>query len=115
MLWVPIDVVKERMQVQKLAPRSVTVTDAAAGNYRSTMHALRSIGATEGIRGIYKVGNEAAAGEGQGKKIATVVLTHQSCVCVCVFVVCVLSIRAMRRLSCRLALSRHCSSCSMRR
>uniref|UniRef100_K3X8A2 Mitochondrial carrier protein n=1 Tax=Globisporangium ultimum (strain ATCC 200006 / CBS 805.95 / DAOM BR144) TaxID=431595 RepID=K3X8A2_GLOUD len=49
-LWVPIDVIKQRMQVQ---------TQARAGAnpsiyYRSTAHAMQMIAKTEGVRGFYK-------------------------------------------------------------
>ncbi|EQC27054.1 hypothetical protein SDRG_15168 [Saprolegnia diclina VS20] len=43
--WVPIDVVKERMQVQTLHQ---------ANGYRNTLHALQTIARTEGLRGMYK-------------------------------------------------------------
>lgn len=51
-LWVPIDVVKERLQVQS------SCNDVKGGgyekNYRGNIHALRSIMKYEGLRGIYK-------------------------------------------------------------
>jgi hypothetical protein len=47
-LWVPIDVIKERMQVQRLT----TNTDALY--YRSAPDAMRKIMAYEGLRGIYR-------------------------------------------------------------
>ncbi|OQR92131.1 inorganic diphosphatase [Achlya hypogyna] len=43
--WVPIDVVKERMQVQRTHQ---------AGAYKNTWHALQTIARTEGLRGMYK-------------------------------------------------------------
>ena len=46
-LWVPIDVVKERLQVQKKNGSGLT-------NYRGNIHAMRSIMRHEGLRGIYK-------------------------------------------------------------
>jgi hypothetical protein len=48
-LFVPIDVVKERMQVQR---RSTSA--AAEAYYTSTFDALSKISRTEGVRGIYK-------------------------------------------------------------
>jgi hypothetical protein len=42
--WVPIDVIKERLQVQS----------HKGGGYRNTIHALQTIARYEGIRGIYK-------------------------------------------------------------
>lgn len=46
-LWVPIDVVKERMQVQTKSTRQPVY-------YRNTAHAMRTIMKTEGLRGLYK-------------------------------------------------------------
>jgi len=46
-VWVPIDVVKERLQVQS----NMSVLDV---KYTGNMHALRTILATEGLRGIYR-------------------------------------------------------------
>ena len=46
-LWVPIDVVKERMQVQSNVPEQRL-------HYRSTMHAIATIARTEGLRGVYR-------------------------------------------------------------
>jgi len=46
-LWVPIDVVKERLQVQRNNRVGLT-------NYRGNIHAIQSIMRHEGLRGIYK-------------------------------------------------------------
>lgn len=49
-LWVPIDVIKERMQVQtKLAAEGKERV-----YYRNTLHALQTIMKTEGLGGLYK-------------------------------------------------------------
>ena len=50
LLWVPIDVVKERMQVQTRAAAAAT----GAPYYRSTTDALRQIMAREGLAGVYR-------------------------------------------------------------
>lgn len=50
-LWVPVDVVKERMQVQRAAGSGAA---ASATYYTSTPHALRSIMAGEGLAGLYR-------------------------------------------------------------
>jgi hypothetical protein len=47
LLWLPIDVVKERLQVQRL-------TEGYAGNYKGNLDALRTIWRTEGFRGMYR-------------------------------------------------------------
>ncbi|GBG24409.1 Mitochondrial substrate carrier family protein E [Hondaea fermentalgiana] len=56
-LWVPIDVIKERMQIQSL-PRSSKVAEVKASQgdrfYASGYDALRSIVRTEGWRGFYR-------------------------------------------------------------
>lgn len=44
-LWVPIDVVKERLQIQE---------KGGVGNYRGSSHALTTIFRTEGLSGIYR-------------------------------------------------------------
>lgn len=49
-LFVPVDVIKERMQVQGAAAAS----SSSPSYYRSTAHAVRSIMRGEGLRGIYK-------------------------------------------------------------
>ena len=46
-LWVPIDVVKERMQVQSNVPE-------LSLHYRSTLHAIATIARSEGLRGVYR-------------------------------------------------------------
>ena len=50
MVFVPVDVVKERMQIQVLGE---TVSDLPV--YRSSLDAIRTILRTEGLLGIYKV------------------------------------------------------------
>lgn len=55
-LWVPIDVVKERQQVQsnlKALASSATATSSPK-LYRNTFDALITIARTEGLRGIYR-------------------------------------------------------------
>lgn len=52
-LWVPIDVVKERLQTQQPA-RAGGALHAADAPYRGSVHALRTILASEGVRGLYK-------------------------------------------------------------
>ena len=52
-LWVPIDVVKERMQIQTKAGHAVP--NPTGHYYKSTTHAFQIILRNEGIRGIYKV------------------------------------------------------------
>ena len=47
-LWVPIDIVKERMQVQSVLPAQSPL------HYHSTTHAISTIARTEGLRGIYR-------------------------------------------------------------
>jgi len=60
LFWVPIDVIKERMQVQGARPSaaaSLPVDAAAAGGvgyYRNTLDAVRQITAREGLRGVYR-------------------------------------------------------------
>ena len=48
LLWVPIDVVKERLQVQRLAG------DNYAGKYNGNIDAVKQIYRTEGLRGVYR-------------------------------------------------------------
>lgn len=48
LFWVPIDVIKERLQVQN------NNTSIKNNGYKNTSHAIRSIWKGEGIRGIYK-------------------------------------------------------------
>jgi hypothetical protein len=48
-LWVPIDVTKERLQIQEKAGKGVPTT-----NYKGSIDAVHTILRTEGFRGIYK-------------------------------------------------------------
>ena len=50
-LWVPIDVLKERLQVQASPAAAVS---RAIPVYRGSAHAIRSVWAHEGLRGMYK-------------------------------------------------------------
>mmetsp|Transcript_19477 Transcript_19477/g.40774 ORF Transcript_19477/g.40774 Transcript_19477/m.40774 type:complete len:369 (+) Transcript_19477:143-1249(+) len=50
-IYVPVDVVKERMQVQRLSNLSI---QGASQNYHGSWDALQKIIKTEGTRGIYK-------------------------------------------------------------
>lgn len=69
--WVPIDVIKERLQVQGALPALAAARASASSSspsaaaavapaqleslkYRGNVHALRTVLATEGLRGIYK-------------------------------------------------------------
>jgi hypothetical protein len=49
-IYVPVDVVKERMQVQ----RKVNASSSSGYQYSGSWDALRQITKTEGVRGIYK-------------------------------------------------------------
>lgn len=51
-LWVPIDVIKERMQVQ--TRQSSTGTASSRVYYRNTFHALQMIMQTERLGGLYR-------------------------------------------------------------
>lgn len=51
-VYVPVDVVKERMQVQRKA--NIASTSSLGYQYNGSWDALRQIARTEGIRGIYK-------------------------------------------------------------
>jgi hypothetical protein len=56
---VPVDVVKERLQIQRHVVSSGTGAGAGAGSeaapyYKSSMDAVKTIFQTEGIRGIYR-------------------------------------------------------------
>ena len=65
-LWVPIDVVKERMQIQRVLRRPRAPVAAAADGatgaatvkpplvYRNGVHALQSIVKSEGVVGLYR-------------------------------------------------------------
>jgi len=55
-LWVPIDVVKERMQIQRVI-KNVS-SPAAVGSppvFRNGWHAMSSIVKSEGVTGFYRV------------------------------------------------------------
>jgi hypothetical protein len=57
-LWVPIDVVKERMQIQRVplaVPGAATAAVESSFVYRNSWHALTTIVKTEGFKSIYKV------------------------------------------------------------
>jgi hypothetical protein len=58
LLWVPIDVVKERMQIQRVPKLGQAGTDALAAGaprvYRNSWDALVTIVRSEGIRSVYK-------------------------------------------------------------
>jgi hypothetical protein len=45
--WTPMDVVKQRMQVQSSEV-------ASTGNYKSSMHGVAQVVKNEGVRGLYK-------------------------------------------------------------
>jgi hypothetical protein len=49
-LFVPVDVIKERMQVQGAS----AVSSSAPGYYRNTAHAVKTILRGEGVSGIYR-------------------------------------------------------------
>ena len=57
-LFVPVDVVKERLQVARSTIAKGAVenfsTSSAHGHYRGSAHALRTIIAEEGLRSIYR-------------------------------------------------------------
>lgn len=54
LVYVPVDVVKERLQVQRRL-RSGREIPGALPMYRGTWHALATIMETEGLRGVYRV------------------------------------------------------------
>ena len=54
LLWVPIDVVKERLQVQG-SPGARASASTGASQYLGPLHAGRAILHQEGVRGLYKV------------------------------------------------------------
>jgi hypothetical protein len=51
-VYVPVDVIKERLQVQHASPPSTSTTSVV--NYRSSWHALQTISQAEGILALYK-------------------------------------------------------------
>jgi hypothetical protein len=53
-VYVPVDVVKERLQVQSRLLSGKEVSGVLP-MYRSTTHALKTILETEGVRGVYRV------------------------------------------------------------
>jgi len=53
-IYVPVDVVKERMQVQQLPLETLTDTEKVTRRYNNSFHALKQIVKTEGVRGIYR-------------------------------------------------------------
>jgi Mitochondrial carrier protein len=55
-VYVPVDVIKERMQVQELQQQNPSINSSTNYNsyYRNTYDAMRQILQTEGIRGIYR-------------------------------------------------------------
>ena len=53
-LWVPIDVTKERLQIQETRKGHDKCGARNHTNYRGSIDALRTIMRTEGLRGIYK-------------------------------------------------------------
>mmetsp|Transcript_20639 Transcript_20639/g.34722 ORF Transcript_20639/g.34722 Transcript_20639/m.34722 type:complete len:228 (+) Transcript_20639:597-1280(+) len=54
-LFVPVDVIKERMQIQTLASSETAAAGAHSGTfYKSTIDAVSTIARVEGIRGIYR-------------------------------------------------------------
>jgi hypothetical protein len=53
-LWVPIDVIKERMQVQVPVGDAAGVAAPQRVYYRNTLHAVQTIMHTERVRGLYK-------------------------------------------------------------
>ena len=52
-VFVPVDVVKERLQVQR-SSHVVGSLQATGTPYKGSLHALRTIFVEEGIRGVYK-------------------------------------------------------------
>lgn len=70
MVYVPVDVVKERLQIQRTGGDSVASSGPGGGTggrnnrvppappaYKGSIDALRTIARTEGFRGVYKVEN----------------------------------------------------------
>ena len=53
-IYVPVDVVKERMQVQQRVLNTTTPTIGQSYQYKGSWDAFQKISRTEGIRGIYK-------------------------------------------------------------
>jgi hypothetical protein len=54
LVWLPIDVIKERLQVQSLIPDAPAGPAGAPLKYAGTLDAARSILRYEGLRGLYK-------------------------------------------------------------
>jgi hypothetical protein len=52
-VFVPVDVIKERLQVQR-SSLAVSSSQVAGAPYKGSVHALRTIFAEEGFRGVYK-------------------------------------------------------------
>ena len=54
-VFVPVDVIKERLQIQSIISTSTTLSsDQMKMKYRGSYDALRTIVRSEGLRGIYK-------------------------------------------------------------
>lgn len=53
-LWVPIDVIKERMQVQTRGTAAASGAAKERVYYRNTLHAIQTILKTERVSGLYK-------------------------------------------------------------
>lgn len=53
-LWLPIDVIKQRMQVQTRSPIGGATGVHTHVYYRSTGHAMQTIIRTEGLGGLYR-------------------------------------------------------------
>lgn len=54
LVYVPVDVIKERLQVQRRLLSGKEISGALP-MYSGTWHAMRTIMATEGLRGVYRV------------------------------------------------------------
>lgn len=53
-LFVPVDVIKERMQIQKQMNISAAGTSSSQVYYKSSLDAIRTIARAEGVRGVYR-------------------------------------------------------------